>query len=254
MADIASRAEQASVASEESRKAIEEIQKGAKVSFDRAEESLKKVTNLQELVKTVTSDIENLIQGVNDASARNMESTKLIKELEKSSEDIGKIVGAVVRIADQTNLLALNAAIEAARAGEHGRGFAVVADEVRNLAETSENSARDIRNVVDEIQQQVQQVVNDVETAAKDSLEEMEKAKTITAALEKITKDMGELVEVYGEVSNNATDALNWSNEFLKAAEEIATAAEEQSSASEEASKSLQEQRLLPRQKNSLPI
>ena len=82
----------------------------------------------------------------------------MIGELERQSEEIGKIVHAVTRIADQTNLLALNAAIEAARAGEHGKGFAVVADEVRNLAEISEKSARGIQEVVNEIQSQVKVV------------------------------------------------------------------------------------------------
>jgi len=89
-------------------------------------------------------------------------------------------VHAVARIADQTNLLALNAAIEAARAGEHGKGFAVVADEVRNLAEISEKSARGIQEVVNEIQNQVKIVAADTEGAGKQGLEEVEKAKIIT--------------------------------------------------------------------------
>jgi methyl-accepting chemotaxis protein len=69
-----------------------------------------------------------------------------ITELEKQADEIGEIVKTVAHIADQTNLLALNAAIEAARARQHGKGFAVVADEVRTLAETSERSARQIRD------------------------------------------------------------------------------------------------------------
>ena len=92
----------------------------------------------------------------------------MIGELERQSEEIGKIVHAVTRIADQTNLLALNAAIEAARAGEHGKGFAVVADEVRNLAEISEKSARGIQEVVNEIQNQVKVVAGDTEAAGKE--------------------------------------------------------------------------------------
>ena len=112
----------------------------------------------------------------------------MVGELERQSEEIGKIVHAVTRIADQTNLLALNAAIEAARAGEHGKGFAVVADEVRNLAEISEKSARGIQEVVNEIQNQVKVVAGDTETAGKNGREEVEKAKVITQDLIRICR------------------------------------------------------------------
>jgi len=179
MQSIASAAEQASSASEETRAAINQIEKSSVIAAERAKHSLDNGRKLQELVRTTVVDIKALIKGVGDAARANIKSTEMIKELEKHSDEIGDIVGAVVRIADQTNLLALNAAIEAARAGEHGRGFAVVADEVRNLAETSEGSARGIREVVDDIQQQVQQVVADVESAGKLAREEVEKAESI---------------------------------------------------------------------------
>jgi len=141
------------------------------------------------LAKSTTLDIEALITGVGGAAKANLESAKMIIELERLSDEIGKIVHAVARIADQTNLLALNAAIEAARAGEHGKGFAVVADEVRNLAEISEKSARGIQEVVNEIQTQVKVVAADTEGAGKKGLEEVEKAKTITKDLSQIAQD-----------------------------------------------------------------
>jgi methyl-accepting chemotaxis protein len=192
--------------------------------------------------KTTTLDVETLIAGVGGAAKANIESAKMIVELERLSDEIGKIVHAVARIADQTNLLALNAAIEAARAGEHGKGFAVVADEVRNLAEISEKSARGIQEVVNEIQNQVKVVAADTEGAGKKGLEEVEKAKVITKDLSQIAQDMVVIQQSCEVISTNATQAVAGAREYLKGAEQIASAAEEASSGCEEAQKSVQEQ------------
>jgi methyl-accepting chemotaxis protein len=195
----------------------------------------------KDLVLTSSADIELMIKGIKESAETNMESVKLVGELEKQSNEVGEIVQAVVRIADQTNLLALNAAIEAARAGEHGKGFAVVADEVRNLAETSEKSARSIRELVNEIQSNVKVVVEDIESAGKAANEEVEKAKKTTEDLVKIKEEVELVMAGIIEVSENAVDANKGAGEFLSIAEQIA-AAEQQSSATEEVEKAIQMQ------------
>jgi methyl-accepting chemotaxis protein len=242
MHTIAAGAEQASTAAEESRAAINQIEKASDVANGRAEVSLQKVGELQALSKATTLDIEALIKGVNDSAEANLESAKMVAELERQSEEIGKIVHAVARIADQTNLLALNAAIEAARAGEHGKGFAVVADEVRNLAEMSEKSARGIQEVVNEIQNQVKVVAADTEAAGKRGREEAEKAQVVTADLAKAEADLGTIQQACAEIRKNAQESLAGAKSYLKGSEEIAAAAEEASSGCKEAQKSVQEQ------------
>jgi methyl-accepting chemotaxis protein len=242
MHTIAAGADESSAAAEESRAAINQIEKAADTANGKAEVSLRRVNESQALAKTTTMDIEALIKGVGDTADANLESAKKIGELERQSEEIGKIVHAVTRIADQTNLLALNAAIEAARAGEHGKGFAVVADEVRNLAEISEKSARGIQEVVNEIQNQVKVVSADTEAAGKKGREEVEKAKVITQDLLKIAGDFEEIQANCVEIQKNASEALSGAKTYLKGAEEIAAAAEETTSACQEAQKSTQEQ------------
>jgi len=239
---IAAGAEQASTAAEESRAAINQIEKASDNASARAEASLQIVNELQALAKTTTVDLVSLIKGVSDSADANLESAKMVGELERQSEEIGKIVHAVARIADQTNLLALNAAIEAARAGEHGKGFAVVADEVRNLAEMSEKSARGIQEVVNEIQNQVKVVASDTESAGKKGREEAEKAKLVTADLIKIAADFEIIQQGCVEIKKNALDSLGGAKSYLKEAEEIAAAAEEATSACQEVQKSVQEQ------------
>jgi len=242
MQQIATGASEASSAAEESRSAINQIEKAAVTAAQNADLSMKSVSALQLLARDTSTDIAKLIQGVGDSAQSNIESAKMLADLEKLSDEIGKIVHAVARIADQTNLLALNAAIEAARAGEHGKGFAVVADEVRNLAELSEKSARGIQEVVNEIQGQVKVVAADTEMAGRKAAEEVEKAKIITRDLEQIAHEMKEIQQACEVIGANANQSATGAKEYLAGAEQIASAAEEAANACEESLRSVQEQ------------
>lgn len=239
MQQIATGASEASSASEESRAAIYQINKSSVVADKNAKESLERAEKAKELIENTAKDIELMIKGIQDSAETNIESIKLVRELERQSNEIGDIVQAVVRIADQTNLLALNAAIEAARAGEHGKGFAVVADEVRNLAETSEKSARDIRELVNEIQNNVKIVVDDIQNAGTAANEEVEKGRKTTQDLIRILEEVDLVQKAIADVSEYASNSNEGASEFLDMAEKIAAAAEQQSSATEEVEKSV---------------
>lgn len=114
-----------------------------------------------------TISVDNAIEQMSKISQSVEVSTKVIKDLEEKSNQIGNIINTITSIAGQTNLLALNAAIEAARAGEQGRGFAVVAEEVRKLAEGSSSSAQEIMTIITETQAKTSEAVQSMLAGAK---------------------------------------------------------------------------------------
>ena len=185
-------------------------------------------------------------------------SADVIAQLGDESEKIGKIVDAIVAIADQTNLLALNAAIEAARAGEHGKGFAVVADEVRKLAEQSQSSAKEISTLIGSIQeksqdavQAMQEGVTNVKTGA-DAVDEAGRTfQIISEKVTEVSKSSERMGKIVAELSNS-TDVITKSveninvksREVAKESETVSASGEQQSATMHEiadASRSLAE-------------
>jgi methyl-accepting chemotaxis protein len=177
---------------------------------------------------STASDMAQAIAGNAQTTGQSMTNTiEAMHAIEKSSKQITEAVEIITEIAEQTNLLALNAAIEAARAGEHGKGFAVVADEVRKLAERSANSAKDVKTLILDSTRQVQRGV-ELSGEAGESLKKMvgdiqkvaEQLKTISAATQEQAASMEENSSI---TESNAT-----------AAEELAASSEEMAAQSQE--------------------
>lgn len=187
------------------------------------------------------------IQRIEAATAR---STKVVDSLGEQSMEIGKIVKTISEIAEQTNLLALNAAIEAARAGEAGRGFAVVADEVRKLAISSQEAAMDISNIITEIQSNTKLAVQEIESGNKEvvagtkSIESTEEAfgsiismvQDVSAQLENIAKAVSEMANSGNVIAKNISTVRESSKKNAEEAENVSAASEEQSAAVNELS------------------
>jgi methyl-accepting chemotaxis protein len=272
--ELTASAEQSNQAAEQIASSIQEVAGGSENQSQRADES---ALSLQEMTKGIqhlaenTSHISDVSNGTMelaeegdhsvaktlsqmDAISQSVTATdSTIKTLFQRSEEIAKILEVITAIANQTNLLALNAAIEAARAGEHGRGFAVVADEVRKLAEQSNTSASQIALIIQEIKadtkssvdamaQVKQKVLTGLEVAhesetkftyilgsmkqIQDQIQEMSAtAEQISAGSEQVTYAVKGMAEVTKEIAVNTQNVAASTEEQLASMEEIAASA-----------------------------
>ena len=158
-----------------------------------------------------------------------------MEKLGKKTDEIGSIAGVIKEIADQTNLLALNAAIEAARAGEQGRGFAVVADEVRKLAERTATATTEIASVISAIQTETRSAVGDMHRVVSQVETNAESARQAGSAIAEIRTGSARVVEVNADIATALREQSSASELIARQVEVIASMSEENANAMREA-------------------
>jgi methyl-accepting chemotaxis protein len=249
---------------------VREITEGISRVAGTAETVANSSTEVAQVARAGQESVEKTVEGMQRIRHATAAAAQAIRQLGESSEQIGAIVEAIDDIAEQTNLLALNAAIEAARAGEHGKGFAVVADEVRKLAERSSKETKEIANLIAQIQSITREAVEAMEAGSREvesgtqlSEEAGEALERITAAVESVTAQIREVsgaVETVNASSAVVSEAIGtvseqtlqttaaaetmgeFSSQVLRSTEEVAAISQANAAAAEEVSAATQEQ------------
>ena len=246
-----------------------EIAAGSDQTTHRMSSSLEKMNSLEEAARFLFNQAELVRQTARDmrvvaekggktvqASSSKMMSieetmsntSETVEALGQRSTQITTIIGTITDIAEQTNLLALNAAIEAARAGEHGRGFAVVADEVRKLAEQSRQAAKGVTEIVHSIQEEVNIIIKQNSDGVKEVIAGVEITNETNTSLEDILTQTTKTTVVVDEMVDHIQETLNLSQEVAASfahvneiAEATASNTETTAAASEEGSAAMEQ-------------
>lgn len=217
--EMAAGAQEQSAQANEIASAVQQMTSTILETTKNASQATQEAKNAGQLASEGGNVVDNTVVGMNRISEVVAKAAHTVKDLGKSSDKIGEIVQVIDDIADQTNLLALNAAIEAARAGEQGRGFAVVADEVRKLAERTTKATKEIATMITTIQKETSGAVQSMEEGTQEVERGRELAEQAGASLRKII-----------ESSHQVVDVIN----------QVASASEEQSSAAEQISQNIE--------------
>ncbi len=206
---------------------VQEVAGSAESAAGAANSANNEAQSGSTIVKDTANAIAQLASEVDSASA-------VIHQLETDSEDIGSILDVIKNIAEQTNLLALNAAIEAARAGEQGRGFAVVADEVRTLASRTQESTHEIEEKITKLQTGSKHAVEEMEKGSEQAKNGEQQAKEAAESLEAITRAVSTINEMNTQIASAAEQQSATANEMNRNIVNISEVSELTSQGSEQ--------------------
>ncbi len=225
-----------------------QLLQASKAMNERATVSTDKMNSIKDLLQRNKANVDALILNIGKAAEAAMSSARNVKQLEERTRRIDKIVDAIVMVTVQTNMLAVNGNVEAARAGEFGRGFSVVAGDIRSLSNESSENADRIKDLVRQVQAQIVRVAGDIELSGKTAGAEVEKARVSSGNLDIIANGADAVLANIQQIGTGATESVKALDQAAKATVEISSAAqqigrstEEAASAAEEASKAAQQ-------------
>lgn len=206
--------EQIAVALNEMSSAVQEVARNASDAQSATQEADDKVTESQRVVRQNRQSITELSGEIESAS-------DVVRKLAEESESVGSILDVIKGIAEQTNLLALNAAIEAARAGEQGRGFAVVADEVRTLAQRTQDSTNEIQKVLEGLQSRSNEAVSVMKNSRERAESSVGNAEAIDALLNELRERMNQCLSMNIQIATAAEEQVSVTEEINRHVNQI---------------------------------
>ncbi|WP_417526997.1 HAMP domain-containing methyl-accepting chemotaxis protein [Marinomonas shanghaiensis] len=237
--------DQVATAINEMSSTVAEVARNAETAAEATTETDKIVNQGNQLVSGVVSSIGSLASDLTTTS-------ESMEQLKTRTDNVGNVLAVIKAVAEQTNLLALNAAIEAARAGEAGRGFAVVADEVRGLASRTQSSAKEIEDLIIELQNGAQDSLEKMLTSRDLSTRNAEQAKEVLTLFSNISKQVGYMQDMGLQIATASEEQSQVSEEINRSVENVRLLADDTAEGSAESVRAVSNLRTLSHQLKSL--